>query len=233
VTPPEAVPAQAPPSEAAPAQDAAPQPAAPPSAASAAATTSVAASAAPTPDVGDSEQAEAPTHHLELGASLSGTWMRRPLALDAGVVSDRVVGYGANISLAYRGPFFLYPFIEVGFYDLASSTIHPVTSLNISADEVENSLSVQTYTVGPGVDVGALRVRASVGIVSNAVSSKGPDFDDERSAVGFVNSLFVSAFLLRTPGFRLGAEARVSYMAYSSTTFIAIGVSGAGDMLSW
>lgn len=229
--PAQAVPEQAPPSEAPPAApDAGSQPAAPQPTAAAPAAEKAAAG----PESADAPPSDQITHHLEIGVALSGTWMSRPLALGrAGVESDRIIGYGASASLAYRGPFFLYPFFELGYFNLASSTVHPVTNLRISNEEVENSISSWTWSIGPGVDVGAMRFRLGLGLVFNEISSKGRDFDDERTAGGFVNSLLVSGYLLRKPGFRLGIEGRASYMPYSSTLFLAVGVGGAGDAISW
>jgi hypothetical protein len=171
---------------------------------------------------------------FELGGFLMATWFPKPLAVDAGVDSDRTIGFGGSISLAYRGPFFLYPFIDVGFYNLAQTTIHPVTHFGgVSGDSVDNSLSAWTFMIGPGVDVGPMRFRGGVGMNKLQTSMTGKNFDDDASALGFLTSLNVSGSVLRTPGFRLNVEGRFTYFMYAGGTVFALGVSGAGDVISW
>jgi hypothetical protein len=175
-----------------------------------------------------------PNHHFELGAFLGASWTPRPLAVEAGVVSDRVFGVVGSVSLAYRGPFFMYPFIEVGYYDISSTTLHPVSSLGtISSAKVENHLGTWTFQIGPGVDVGPMRFRLAWGVYDHIQSSKGPDFNDKLSSIGFTTSLVVSCAVLRTPGFRLNVEAKGSTLTYTGSALFALGVSGAGDFLSW
>jgi hypothetical protein len=175
----------------------------------------------------------AKTHAFELGAFLTATWLPKGLAVDAGVQSDRNIGFGGAISLAYRGPFFLYPFIDIGFFNLADSTINPVTQLGLSDDTVENSLYAWTFTFGPGVDVGPMRFRGGVGMNRLETSVKGPDFEDDIAALGFVTSLQVSGALARTDTFRLNAEGRITYLVYAGAVMFALGVSGAADVISW
>ena len=172
-------------------------------------------------------------YHFELGAFLSATWYPSPLGVDAGVVDDRVFGYGGALSLAYRGPYFLYPFLEAGYFDLASSTIHPLTRTGISSDRVENGITTWSFMAGPGMDFGMLRFRIGLGLIANDIVSEGSGFKDDHTAYGLINCLQVSAFPYRTTGFRLGVELRAARLIYLGSSFMALGISGAGDWLSW
>jgi len=186
------------------------------------------------------ESAEAETgktgshYAFELGAFLTATWLPKDLAVDDGIDSDRTIGFGGALSLAYRGPFFLYPYIDIGFFNLAESTIRPVSRLGVvSADTVENSLDAFTFTFGPGVDVGAMRFRLGVGMNRLLTSTQGKDFDDDITAHGFLTSLQVSGAVLRKGPFRLNVEGRMTYFVYATQVFFALGISGAADVISW
>jgi hypothetical protein len=171
---------------------------------------------------------------FELGAFLTATWLPKGLAVDAGIESDRNIGFGGALSLAYRGPFFLYPFLDIGYFNLAQSTIHPVTRLGgVSADSVENTLNAWTYTFGPGLDVGPMRFRLGVGLNTLLTSMQGKDFDDDATALGFLTGLSVSGAVLRSGAFRLNIEGRTTYFVYAATVMLALGVSGSFDVLSW
>jgi hypothetical protein len=177
---------------------------------------------------------KAPDHHFEVGLFVGAGWTPRALAVDAGVVSDRVFGLGGSVTLAYRGPFFMYPFFEVGYYDQSATTLHPVSSLGlISPDKIENHLATWTFQVGPGVDIGPVRFRLAWGMYDHIQSSKGPDFHDKVASLGFITSLFVSCAVLRNSALRLNIEGKGSTLTYTGSTFFALGVSGAADFLSW
>jgi hypothetical protein len=170
---------------------------------------------------------------FELGAFLTATWLPKDLAVEGGVESDRTIGVGGSLSLAYRGPFFLYPFLDVGYFNLAESTIHPVTRLGVSDDTVENALNAWTFSFGPGVDVGAMRFRLAVGLNKLNTSMQGKDFDDSASAAGFLTGLQVAGALLRSGAFRLNIEGRATYFVYATTIFFALGISGSFDVITW
>lgn len=172
-------------------------------------------------------------YHFELGAFASATWLPEPLAVDAGVVSDRIFGFGGALSLAYRGPYWLYPFLDVGYFNLASSTIHPLTRTGISNARVENSMSTWMVMAGPGFDYGLMRFRIGVGLHFNLMDAQGSGFHDTQKANGLLNCLEIAAYPFRTTGFRLGLELRAARLIYTGSTVIALGVSGAGDWLSW
>jgi hypothetical protein len=172
-------------------------------------------------------------YSFELGAFLTATWYPKDLAVEGGVVSDRQIGFGGSLSLAYRGPFFLYPFLDIGFFNLAQSTIHPVSRLGISGDEVENALNAWTFLFGPGLDTGPMRFRLGVGLNRLETSMEGKNFSDDASAAGFVTSLMISGAVFRAGPFRLNVEGRTTYFMYATGIAFALGISGAADVFSW
>lgn len=187
-----------------------------------------------TPAFAEASGEDVDTHAFELGAFLSATWLPKGLAVDAGVASDRTVGFGGALTLSYRGPFFLYPFIDLGFYNLAASSIHPVDKTGgISADTIDNSLNAWTFMFGPAVDVGVMRFRLPVGFNRLEISVDGKDFDDDVYAAGFVTGLHVAGSVARTKTFRLNVEGRITYMMYAGSTFFALGISGGADLFTW
>jgi hypothetical protein len=176
---------------------------------------------------------EPPGHHFEVDLLLAASWFPKELAVEAGVVSNRVFGFGGALSLAYRGPFFLYPFIDVAYFNLAASTIHPITRLGVASGTVEDTLAVWTFSAGPAVDIGCVRLRLSVGISDLLQSAKGPTFDDQLHTIGFVNTLTVNVAVLRKETLRLNVEARGAHMVYSGSSFFVLGLSGAWDFANW
>jgi hypothetical protein len=186
-------------------------------------------------ETAEAETGKAVSHYaFELGAFLTATWFPKNLAVEAGVDSDRTIGFGGALSLAYRGPFFLYPYVDIGYFNLAESSIHPVSRLGVVSDDiVENSLNAWTFTFGPGVDVGAMRFRLGVGMNSLLTSTQGNDFDDDITALGFLTSLQVSGSVLRSGPFRLNVEGRMTYFVYATAVVFALGFSGAADVISW
>ena len=186
-------------------------------------------------DAPDAEDAtDAKTHDFELDAFLAATWFPKALAVDAGVDSDRTIGIGGAISLAYRGPFFLYPFVDIGFYNLASSTIHPVSKLgHISSDSIDNGINAWTFTFGPGLDYGVMRFRLAVGFNRLEISTSGKDFDDSANAGGFTTGLQIAGAIMRNERFRLNVEGRWAYFMYAGSTAFMLGISGGADLFSW
>jgi hypothetical protein len=176
---------------------------------------------------------EPPGHHFEVDLLLAASWFPKALAVEAGAVSNRNFGFGGALSLAYRGPFFLYPFIDVAYFDLAASTIHPVTRLGASTDRVEDHLAVWTFSAGPAVDIGCVRVRLSVGISDLLQSAKGPTFKDELHTIGFVNTLTVNVAVVHKETLRLNVELRGAHLVYSGSSFFTLGLSGAWDFANW
>jgi hypothetical protein len=185
------------------------------------------------PSAAEPANAAKPDHHFDVALLLAASWFPRELGVEAGVVSTRSVGFGGAVSLAYRGPFFLYPFIDVGYYDLAASVIHPVMQLGLSSDKVHDHLAVWTYSAGVGTDFGPVRLRLSVGISNLLQSAKGPTFDDKLNSIGFANTLSVNVAVLRTQTLRLNLEARGTRLVYSGSSFFVLGVSGAYDFANW
>ena len=128
---------------------------------------------------------------------------------DTGALSWWNGGPAVALSVAYRGPHFTHPFLDLSWLPILSSgttTYLPGTNGTATSS---NSSSALGLAIGPGWDIDWFRVRAGVGLYSVSAKSTVDGVTNSTSAVsiGFMGAL--AAQVWRPEPFVLGVEVRM------------------------
>lgn len=128
---------------------------------------------------------------------------------DTGALSWWNGGPAVALGVAYRGPHFTHPFLDLSWVPVLSSgatTYLPGTNGTATAS---NSSSALGLAIGPGWDIDWFRVRAGVGLYSVSSKSTVDGVTNSTSAVsiGFMGAL--AAQVWRPEPFGLGVEVRM------------------------
>ena len=133
-------------------------------------------------------------------------------ALDMANVTWSNGGPGFALTVAYRGPHFTHPFLDLSYVPIISSGQY----VNVSGPGgtptttfASNSSYALGFLVGPGWDVDWFRLRVGVGMYSTHVSTTVEGVTNSVSQVGLGFTGHAAAFLWRPEPFALGVEGRV------------------------
>lgn len=174
---------------------------------------------------------------LDVFAGFSGRLY--PSESEPGIVASRNGGFGGAVSFAYRAPFFVHPFLDVGWSSISSSDRVVDLGAQGGVAVASRSLSTWTFMIGPGMEVWQLRLRAGLGVYDLLVRTDLLGVTSRSSAIQFGYLVSLAWIGLRAPPFQLGAEARLSFVtgvALVGSTNIglfAVGLTGAWDFVTW
>jgi len=118
-------------------------------------------------------------------------------------------GPAVALSVAYRGPHFTHPFLDLSWVPvLSSGTTTYLPGTNGTATS-SNSSSALGLAIGPGWDIDWFRVRVGVGLYSVSVKStvEGVTNSTSATSLGFMGAL--AAQVWRPEPFALGVEVRM------------------------
>jgi hypothetical protein len=155
-------------------------------------------------------RASAP-HRWELDAGLGYGQILYP-AIDTAAVTSTMGGPGFAATVAYRGPHFTHPFVDLAYVPILSSRKQVDVSApdgsirTVAADSSSYALGL---VIGPGWDVDWFRLRVGVGVYDVVVSTTVDGATNSASTLelGFLAS--TTALVWRPDPFALGFEARL------------------------
>ena len=150
------------------------------------------------------------TQAWELDAFLGYGQLAWP-AMDTSTQTWANGGPGFALGVAYRGPHFTHPFLDLSYVPIISSG-RPVYLPGVpgQAAFASNSSWALGLIVGPGWDIDWFRLRAGVGFYSVNVETtvQGQTNSSSKVALGFLAAAGV--LLWKPDPFALGVEARVA-----------------------
>ncbi len=142
-------------------------------------------------------------------------------------------GPALALGVAYRGPHFTHPFLDISWIPVLSSgrnTYVPGTNSGLVSTSSSSALGL---AIGPGWDIDWFRVRVGVGLYDVFVSSTVNGVTNSTSAlsIGFMAAL--AAQVWRPEPFALGVEARVVGLQSPTNGFYEalwqVGITGRWD----
>ncbi len=154
---------------------------------------------------------EGPSYVWELDAFAGYGQLAYP-ALDTANVNWSNGGPGFALAVAYRGPHFTHPFLELSYVPIIASgrSVYAAGSTGAQPAFASNSSWAVGLMFGPGFDVDRFRFRAGIGFYSVSVKTTVLDVTNTVSKLdlGFVAA--ASAFVWRREPFAVGVEARIA-----------------------
>ena len=144
-------------------------------------------------------------------------------------------GPAVALSVAYRGPHFTHPFVDISWVPVLSSGKSSYMPFTNGTAATSNSSSALGLAIGPGWDIDWFRVRAGVGLYNVSVKSTVDGVSNSASAlsIGFMGAL--AAQVWRPEPFGLGVEFRMvalqSPMNGIYQTLWQLGVTGRWDFV--
>jgi hypothetical protein len=133
-------------------------------------------------------------------------------ALDTANVVWSNGGPAFALTVAYRGPHFTHPFLDLSYVPILSSGTNVnvfVPGSGATTTFASNSSYALGLTLGPGFDIDWFRIRGSIGLFSNHVKTTvgGVTNSITHSGIGFL--VTASALVWRPEPFGLGIEGRM------------------------
>jgi hypothetical protein len=148
-----------------------------------------------------------PTHAWELDAFVGYGQIAFPGLDDSTAWSNGGVAFA--LSVAYRGPHFTHPFLDISYVPIVSSgrPVYVPGSPTLWSDSSSYALG---FILGPGWDVDWFRIRAGLGLYFVNVKSEvaGTSSSSSQATLGFLVS--ASALVWRPEPFALGIEVRLA-----------------------
>jgi hypothetical protein len=147
-------------------------------------------------------------------------------------------GPGFSLTVAYRGPHFTHPFLDIAYVPILSSSRDvtlPGTGGPGTTSSASNLSWAWGFLVGPGWDVRWFRLRAGVGVYDVMARTTVADQTNTGSqlSVGFLAA--ASALVWRSEPFAVGIEARLVALQSPTSgiyqTSWQIGVTGRWDFV--
>jgi hypothetical protein len=174
-----------------------------------------------------------PTKALEVGATGGYSWMLRVEDSDAVRVWSRNGGEAVSAYVLYRSPYFLSPFIDVGYFPLYASQETRAVGAPFGTLASDNKLGTWAFIAGPALDVWRLRFRAGLGAYRLQVRSTvlGQTITPSELDGGYMFG--VSGWFLVRSRVRVGLDARVGLIVEADTPLLALGATIGGDALTW
>ncbi|MCK6532216.1 MAG: hypothetical protein L6Q84_04515 [Polyangiaceae bacterium] len=170
---------------------------------------------------------------LEVGAFGGHSWMLRVHTENEERTWQRNGGEAFAAYAAYRSPYFLAPFVDVGYFPLFASQETREVGPPFGTLGSTNSLVTWSFMAGPAFDVWRLRFRAGMGAYYLRVRSTvlGQTVTPSELDGGYLFA--VSGWFLRQARVRVGAEARLGLIVEADTPLFALGATLGGDALTW
>lgn len=152
-----------------------------------------------------------------------------PSVTDA--VSTRNGGIAVAVTAAFRSPYFLAPFVDVGYYPIVASD----RALDLGGQRavVLNRLWAFGFVGGAAIDVWKLRGRFGVGAYDVVTSTDTPDAHSTVSELDFGYLASVTFHPLVRDRFRVGIEARAGLMVEAETRIVTLGATLGGDAITF
>jgi len=147
----------------------------------------------------------------ELDAGLGYGQILYPTS-DTAAVTSTMGGAGFAATVAYRGPHFTHPFVDLGYVPILSSekqvdvTAPDGSTSSVAADSSSSALGL---VIGPGWDVDWFRLRVGIGVYDVFVSTTVDGATNSASTLelGFLAS--ATALVWRPDPFAFGFETRL------------------------
>lgn len=170
---------------------------------------------------------------LEVGAFGGHSWMLRVHTENESRSWKRNGGEAFAGYALYRSPYFLAPFVDVGYFPLYASQESREVGAPFGTLRSTNSMATWSFMAGPAFDVWRLRFRAGMGAYYLRVRSTvlGETVTPSELNGGYMFA--ASGWLLRQSRLRVGLEARVGLIVEADTPLFALGATLGGDALTW
>jgi hypothetical protein len=136
-------------------------------------------------------------------------------------------------TVLYRSPYFLSPFVDVGYYPLYASRDKVDVASAGGTIRVASALSASGFMVGPAVDLWRFRLKWGVGVFNVNVRSTALGNTSKPDEIDFGYMLALSGFFLRSPRIQVGGEARAGIIVEADKAFVALGFTIAGQAITW
>lgn len=175
-------------------------------------------------------------HHLELGGSALLSFIQGELAYPEYAISDRTVGGGLALNIAYRSPYFLFPFLDVSYLWLSDNRQQVPGVDGASPTIVDNSMNGLFAYVGPATALGPVRLQLGFGakILFRHTTVSGPSSSTSNPVDASLSALLSAGFdLVRMKNFSAAIEGRAYIVPSFSGSIFAMGMTGRGNVLSW
>jgi len=173
----------------------------------------------------------APRHAIEIGAAQLFAVTATSPGDASGTVFTRRAGSAVGLSVMYRTPYFLSPFIDVTYYPLYERTRSVDLGDAGGRTTADGSLSAVGFIGGIALDLSRLRFRAGVGTYDVLVRSSvlGSASRAAESDMGYLVAL--DGYVFKAPRFRVGLEVRAAFIVEADVTSVGIGFTFSGDAL--
>ncbi len=151
----------------------------------------------------------------------------------SGEISARNGGGAIAGGIVLRSPYFVSPFVDIGYYQLYSSRENVDLGAAGGKTVAASALSTFGFMVGPAVDIWRFRVKAAIGVYNVHVTSTvlGKTTSPDEIDLGYM--LAVSGYFLKTPLIQVGAEVRGGIITEADTGFMSFGFTVSGKPISW
>ncbi len=181
-----------------------------------------------------SARAEAPPRKfLEVGAFGGHSFMLRVHSENEERTWARNGGEAFAAYVLYRSPYFLSPYVDVGYFPLYASQETREVGPPFGTLHSTSSLATWGFVAGPAFDVWRLRFRAGMGAYRVQVRSTvlGETITANELDGGY---MFAASgwFLLRSR-VRVGLEARLGLIVEADIPLLTLGATIGGDALTW
>ena len=137
------------------------------------------------------------------------------------------------IDVAYRGPHFTHPFLELAWVPILASGQSVYQPPSNSTSTVSNSSNALGLIIGPGWDVDWFRVRVGVGGYNVFTSTTLDGVKNSSSGISIGYMAALAAHFWRPDPFALGIEARVVGLISPTSGFYQsswqLGITGRWD----
>ncbi len=159
-------------------------------------------------------------------------------AIDTAPVTWTMGGPGFAATVAYRGPHFTHPFVDLGYVPILSSRKQVNVSArdgSTSAVEADSSSYALGLVIGPGWDIDWFRLRVGVGVYDVFASTTVDGATNSASTLelGFLAS--AAALVWRPDPFTFGFETRLVALQTPTLgitqTMGELGVTGRWDFV--
>lgn len=176
-------------------------------------------------------QAAAPARAFEVSSVLGASYVTgEPLS---GAISDRRVGLAGAIRIRYRNPYFLAPFVDVGYALLSSGAARIAAGEPDAGRVVSNHLGA--WHVGAGVSLDVLRLR--LGLAATAyvfgLRSSLAGVTSRTDSLAFGPLASASLRLIRASRFHMGVDAIAHMAPQAGIHYFTLGLSMHGDVIAW
>jgi hypothetical protein len=147
-------------------------------------------------------------------------------------LSRRNGGPGAAVSVSFRSPYFLSPFLDLSFHPLYASTDLFDLDAALGGPTVQrSSLLAFGLIAGAAFDYSLLRLRAGIGLSDVLLRSRSGAL--RASEWDMTYFLSASGFVLKWGRVKFGLESRVGFIADARLSFVTIGLVAGGDAVRW